>query len=170
MSASMLDREMMRDRFFRAAAGMTAAAVVLLVAAMVGAVRVQGVEAAPPSVSLPDSALRFPAATPAADLAAAVAHDVFADDRQAPAKRYRLPGEAVAVARQPAARPVVLGTAISLNGESFGTAQLPGGQSTIVRVGSKVGEFVVVSIERGRVAFRAADGERFSVDASKPVP
>ena len=165
-----LKREMMRDRLFRVSVVTLALSVVVLLVAIVDAVRVQSVEAAPAPAMIPDSALRFVGAGAAADLAAAAANDLFADDRQAPPKRYRLPGEATDAPRQPAPRPVVLGTALSDDGGSFAICQLVGGQSTVVRAGARIGEFTVVSIERGRVAFRAADGERFSIDASKPVP
>ena len=170
MSTATFNREMMRDRFFRASVVTLVASVVVLLVAIVGAVRVQTVAAAPLPATIPDSALRFVGFGVTADLAAAAANDLFADDRQAPPKRYRLPGEASDTPRQPAPRPVVLGTALSDDGGSFAICQLVGGPSTVVRAGTRIGEFVVVSIERGRVAFRAADGERFSIDASKPVP
>ena len=170
MNTPTLNREMMRDRFFRFSIVTLAAALIVLAVAVVGAVRVQSVEAAPPPVTIPDSALRFADSGAAADLAAAAANDLFADDRQAPAKRYRLPGEANETPRQPAPRPVVLGTALSDDGGSFAICQLVGGQSTVVRAGARIGEFMVVSITRGRVVFRSADGERFTIDASKPVP
>ena len=170
MSTPRFNREMMRDRLFRASVVTLAASVVVFLVAIVDAVRVQPVEAAPAPAMIPDSALRFSGSSVAADLAAAAANDLFADDRQAPATRYRLPGEANDTPRQPAPRPVVLGTALSDDGGNFAICQLVGGQSMVVRAGARIGEFTVVSIERGRVAFRAANGERFSIDASKPVP
>ena len=81
-----------------------------------------------------------------------------------------MPGEVEATPRQPAARPVVLGTVMATDGANFAICQVGGGQSAIVRAGGKVGEFTVVSIERGRVNFRSPDGERISIDASNPVP
>jgi len=170
MTFPSFNRGMLGDPFFRASAVVLAGAVIVFVVALIGAVRVESVDAAPAPASIPDSALRFVAAAAGVDVASAVAKDLFADDRQPPAKRYRLPGEASEVPRQPAPRPLVLGTAISGDGGSFAICQLVGGESTVVRAGARIGEFLVVAIERGRVTFRTADGERFSIDASKPVP
>lgn len=162
--------ETLRERNFRLAIAAVGVAIVVLIVAAVGAVRVPDVAAAPPPPAIADSALRFafPGAGP--DIAAAVAKDLFTDDRRAPIRRYRVPGEADDVPAQAAPRPTVLGTAIAADGAHFATCQLPGGAPTIVRVGSRIGAFTVVAIERGRVTFRDASGERFTLDNSKPVP
>lgn len=160
---------MLRDRLFRAAVAALVIAVLVLTASTVGAVRLDAVPAASASPAIADSALRFSVAGGGPDIAAAVAQDLFTDDRHAPARRYLMPGEPDN-ARQPAPRPVVLGTALSGGGADFAVCQVAGGQSQVVRVGGKIGEFTVVAIERGRVSFRGADGGRFTIDASKPVP
>ena len=170
MSRPLVSREMLRDGAFRSAVVALAVAVVVLVAAGVGALRIAPIAAAPPPPAIADSALRFALAGAGADIATAVASDLFTDDRQAPPRRYRLPGEPETTPRVQAPRPAVLGTAIAADGASFAICQITGGQPTVVRAGAKIGEFTVVSIERGRVSFRAADGERFSIDASKPDP
>ena len=170
MSTPFITREMLRDRTLKVAALLCGVALAVLVVAVVGAVRVEAVAAAPTPVMIPDSALRFMAVEGGVDLAGAVALDLFADDRQAPLKRYKLPGEADDMPRVPAPPPVVLGTALADDGGSFAICQLSGGASTVVRLGARIGEYLVVAIERGRVTFRNADGERLSVDATKPVP
>ena len=170
MNAPMITPDMLRDRWMRAAASLLGAAVIVLIAAIVSAIRVGSVEAAPPATSVADSALHFTASGLPVDIAAAVSRDLFTDDRQAPPRRYRLPGEADAVVHQPAPRPLVLGTAVSADGTSFAMCQTGPTDVVKARVGGKVGEYTVVLIERGRVTFRGVDGERFTVDASKPAP
>ena len=137
---------------------------------VVGAVRVAPVSAAAPPASIPDSALKFALPGAPTDIAAALSRDLFADDRQAPARRYRMPGEADAGSAEVIVRPVVLGTAIAMDGAHFATVRLADGNATIARVGMKFGEYTVVAIERGRVMFRNAVGERVVIDASKPAP
>lgn len=166
----MISREMLRDRWMRAAAAVLGIAAIVLVVAVVGAVRVGEVSAAAPPVSIPDSALKFPMAGPGMDIAQAVSRDLFADDRQAPLQRYRMPGEAEAGQAAPEVRPVVLGTAMAADGAHFATVHLGNDNATIARVGMKVGEYTVVAIERGRVTFRNAVGERVVIEASKPAP
>lgn len=167
MSGAVSLRGVSGDRFFQVAIAVTLLAGVTLIVAITGAVRVQQVSAAPPAPSLPDSALRFVAAGEGVDIAGAVAHDLFTDDRRAPAQRYRLPGEAEAAVREPVPPPTVLGTAIG-SGDDFAICQLSGGQPRIVRVGQAIGGFTVLSIGRMRVVFRSAGGEHLSIDASKP--
>lgn len=170
MIAPTMSREMLRDRGLRAAMAVLGTAVIVLMVAIVGAVRVGSVEAAAQHAVVPDSALQFAPAGQATDIPGAVARDLFTDDRQAPAGRYRLPGESDVAVRAAAPRPVVLGTAITADGTSFAMCQTADATVVKARVGGKVGEYAVVSIERGRVTFRAPDGERFTVDASKPAP
>lgn len=170
MNAPTITRDMLHDRWMQAAAMVLGVSAMVLLVAMVSAIRVGTVEAAPPTVSVAESALQFSAVGQAADIAAAVSRDLFTDDRQAPPRRYRLPGEANAVERQAAPKPLVLGTAISADGSSFAMCQTGPTDVVKVRVGGKVGEYTVVSIERGRVTFRGVEGERFTVDASKPAP
>lgn len=170
MNAPVVTSEMLRNRWMRAAMTLLGVSVIVLIAAIVSAIRVGTVEAAAPATTVADSALRFTAIGQPVDIGAAVARDLFMDDRQAPPKRYRLPGEAATVVRQPSPKPQVLGTAISPDGSSFAMCQTGPTDVIKVRVGGKIGDYTVVSIERGRVTFRGLDGERFTVDASKPAP
>lgn len=170
MSKPFATGQLLRSGFFRGAAFSLGVSLVALATAAVGAVRISDVEAASAPPAIPDSALRFgyPGAGP--NVAGAVANDLFTDDRQAPPRRYLMPGEVDAGVGQPPVRPVVLGTVMASDGAHFAICQVGAGQSTIVRAGGKIGEFTVISIERGRVHFRSPSGERISIDASNPVP
>jgi hypothetical protein len=159
--------EMLRDRLLRVSVGALALAAIVLFASTVGAVRLDAVPGAAPAPAIADSSLRFASATDAPDVATAVAQDLFTDDRHAPPKRYLMPGETDAE-RAPAPRPVVLGTALSPGGGDFAVCQVTGGTPRVVRAGEKIGEFTVVAIARGAVTFRGPDGERFTIEASKP--
>ena len=165
---TLLTHAAMRDSRVRLAGLTVGAALVVLVMAAAGAIRVDPVNAAAPPASVPDSALRFAATAPGADVAGAVARDLFTDDRRPPARRYLMPGENDTPTGGPAPLPAVLGTAIGSDGEHFATALIAGGLPTIVRVGSKIGAYTVVAIERGKVTLRGPDGSRSTIDASKP--
>lgn len=156
------------DGALRAARAFLVVALAVLATAIVEAVRVGTVEAAPAGTAIPEAALRFADAGPAVDVAAANARDPFADDRRAPTRRYRMPGDVDAVATQAAPRPVVLGTAVAPGGTSFAMCQVGPTDVVKVRVGGRVGEYTVVAIARGKVTFRASGGEQFTVEASKP--
>lgn len=132
--------------------------------------QVAEVPAVPAGGTLATDALVAPARPESVDVAAAVALDLFNPDREAPAARYRLPGDPAAVASDapPPARPVVLGTAIASDGSSFATCQLESSRLLMVRVGDKVGSYTVQSIERGRVVFQAPTGERLEILALRP--
>jgi hypothetical protein len=131
------------------------------------------------------TALRVPAVVPAAtsapvrlaggaasekatvDIDGAVQSDLFSPDRSAPDEPFRMPGDAPAQAEATMApRPSVLGTAVSADGSSFATAQLSGGTPRIIRPGDRIGDFTVISIERGHVVFTASNGTRFDIAAT----
>jgi hypothetical protein len=156
------------DRRVRLAGVVLAASLALLLVAVGGAIRVDEVTAAAPPATVPDSALRFAAVGAGTDVAAANARDLFTDDRRPPSRRYLMPGDADVPQGGPPPLPTVLGTAIGSDGQHFAIARLPNGASTIVRANAVIGDYTVVSIERGKVVFRGADGVRFTVDASKP--
>lgn len=170
MIAPRISTASLQDSRVRWAGVALAVALVVLAAATVGAVRVTPVEAAAPAPAVPDSALRFTPVGSGIDVAAAVARDLFTDDRSPPARRYRVPGEGEYAAPEPAPRPVVLGTAIAADGEHFATCQAAGGVPVIVHVGSKIADYTVVNIVRGSVTFRAPDGERFTINAIPSRP
>jgi hypothetical protein len=107
---------------------------------------------------------------PPADVMAAVDKDVFAPDRSAPDAPYRMPGENDG-SDKPAVepmKPIVLGTAVATDGRSFATLQLGDASPTIVHVGDKIGEWVVKSIERGRIVLVGTSGTRADLTVPKP--
>ncbi|MDB4917979.1 MAG: hypothetical protein JWM95_5623 [Gemmatimonadetes bacterium] len=110
----------------------------------------------------------IPARVPA-ELGIAIVNDLFAVDRAEPASPYRLPGEesAAVVAKVAPVLPVVLGTASMGEGRGFATCQLGEGRPVIVRVGDKLGEYTVKSIERGLVAFTTSAGKSLEIPALK---
>ena len=135
------------------------------------ALRLDVVPAAPATVSVVAGALDAPALPAAVDVAAAVSADLFSPDRTAPEVPYRMPGEAVAAAHAPASeppKPVVLGTATAQDGSSFATCQFQSTRLVLVQVGDTIGNYLVKSIERGRVVFATAAGEQFEVLALRP--
>jgi hypothetical protein len=104
----------------------------------------------------------------AADIGSAVERDPFAASRTAPAKRYVLPWEAGETkVAEAAPTPVVLGTAIALDGRNFATCQLGSDHPRIVHVGEKLGGYTVKSITRGRVVFTTSSGNTLDVSALK---
>ncbi len=132
--------------------------------------QVTDVPAAPPGAMLSTEALNAPARPESVDVDAAVSLALFNPDRMAPVARYRLPSDPAAVASDtpPPARPVVLGTAIASDGSSFATCQLESSRLLMVRVGDKVGVYLVKAIERGRVVFQTPAGERLEIQALRP--
>jgi hypothetical protein len=131
------------------------------------AVRIEPTESAPPPTFATNDALaRAPIAVPI-DIGAVVEMNVFSPDREAPARRYSLSGYAPSVPVAPAARPLVLGTAVASGNRSFAVCRMPDGPSTIVYVGDKVGIYTVKSIERNQVVFAAPGEEPFAVNASR---
>src|SRR3970282_2232116 len=123
------------------------------------AVRVADVPDAAQPACVAEGALALRSDVAPVNVRAAVERDLFAPDRSAPAQRYRLPGEDEPSdpAGEPAT-PIVLGTALSGAGRSFATCQLGDDRPIIVRVGEKIGEYTVRTIERGRVVFTTAKG------------
>lgn len=166
----MIDRDLAAWPPFRVALAALALSVAIAAWSLVRAVRIEAVPEAPPPTfaAASDVAARAPRVT--VDVRAAVEKDLFSPDRTAPAERYRVPGEsepAAAVVVE-APKPVVLGTAVSGTGRSFATCQLGDGQPIIVRVGDRIGEYTVKTIERGRVVFTTAKGTLLEVPALKP--
>ena len=70
------------------------------------------------------------------------------------------PGEVPARPARPPAppQPIVLGTALAADGSSFATCQYQSARLLMVRVGDQVGDYVVKTIERGRVVFTTPAG------------
>ncbi|HLA90898.1 MAG TPA: hypothetical protein VJL28_10765 [Gemmatimonadaceae bacterium] len=164
-----MDRELMGWPRFRWASAGLAVAAALATWTLLRAVRVADVPDAAPPAFVAEGALALRSDVAPVNVRAAVERDLFAPDRSAPAQRYRLPGEDEPsdLAGEPAT-PVVLGTAIAGPGRSFATCQLGDDRPIIVRVGDKIGEYTVRTIERGRVVFTTANGSRLEVLALRP--
>lgn len=104
--------------------------------------------------------------------------DLFSAERQAPEAPYRIGNHSTAPSptQAPTAPadevddanglPRVFGTAVDAQGNGFAMAALSGGPTVVVRVGDLLGTYRVLSIERARVFFRDALGQRHIVDAT----
>jgi hypothetical protein len=158
--------------WIRTASVIALASFALFVASLVRALRVAPVQA---SENVAATVLTRSTATPPVpeiDLEAVGANGIFQPDRNALPYRYRMPGESApsnAVIPEPA-KPVVLGTVIATDGGHFATCQLPGGRPTVVRVGDKLGEYTVMTIERNKVVFKNAAGTLMEITATRPGP
>jgi hypothetical protein len=153
----------------RAALFALVAAFGLVVWTFIRAVRVDALPAAPPASLALGSIERF-GERPTAAIQSAVEKNLFSPDREAGAP-YRLPGEADpgshTVAPEPEA-PIVVGTAVGPDGRSFATVVVADSSPRMVRVGEKIGEFTVKSIERSRVVFTSTTGKRLDIKALRP--
>lgn len=163
-------RETFRSPAVRASLAALVAALGLLAWTTTHAFRVEALPDAPQTmVASLDSIGRHGVRAPA-DVESAVEHDVFAPDRSAPGAPYRMPGEALAssapVAESP--KPAVLGTVVATDGRSFATLQLGTDQPKLAHVGDKVGDWVVRSIQRGKVVLVSTAGTRAELTVPKP--
>jgi hypothetical protein len=169
MSSLTIDRELASSPRVRIALVALATSVFLVLAASVRALRVDPPPTAPVASAASGRAKPLPVRGIQIDAEQVVERDIFSVDRSAPAERYPMPGEerevAPVVVTPPAARPVVLGTAVGVDGSAFATVQLPNAPIRIVRVGDKLGVFTVVAITRGTVTFRVADEPPFQINA-----
>jgi hypothetical protein len=114
-----------------------------------------------------------PAAAPAAArVLEAVESDPFHPERRRPADRFRLPGEAIATASDPAppapAPLVLLGTVVLAEGRGFAMCQQGSDQPRIVRVGESLGDYTLRTIEQGRAVFTTRRGEKIELRVPKP--
>jgi len=160
-------REWTRTTGMRMALLALAVAGVLCIVTLVRATRIEPVTPAPATVSIVAGALDAPAAVPAVNVDVAFGADLFAPERKPPASRYRMPGEAAPKSVEEPPKPIVLGTALAADGTSFATCQYQSARLLMVRVGDKVGDYVVKSIERGRVVFATPAGKTFEVLAPR---
>ena len=154
----------------RAAVGLFVASAGIALWTLVHAIRIA------PVPELPEA--QFPgggvlAATPPArnvDVDAAIETDPFAADRSAPERAYRAPGEDgdTDAPKAESAEPVVLGTAVSDAVRSFATVQLGDSHAVILRVGGRIGDYTIKSIERGHVVFTTPSGKKLDIPELKP--
>jgi hypothetical protein len=164
------DREWVSTNAGRAAIVALALSLMVALWTLAHAIRIEPVpEGSAPQFSA-GGALTTPTTAPRINVAAAVDADPFAPDRNAPETRYRAPSEESdeTAPKQAPVEPVVLGTAASDAAHGFATVQLADGPATIVRVGDKIGEYTVKSIERGHVVFATASGKKLDIPELKP--
>ena len=166
----MSDREWVSTNAGRGAIAALALSLLVALWTLAHAIRIEAVPEGPAPQFSVGGALATPAAAPPTDVAAAVDADPFAPDRNAPETRYRAPSEEneEAAAKPAPVEPVVLGTAVSDAAHGFATVQLADGPATIVRVGDKIGEYIVKSIERGHVVFTTPSGKKLDIPELKP--
>jgi len=161
--------EMTKTRGLQLATGALAISAAVFLWALVGAVRAEPLPAATPMAPANVDAMKRLPMHPPVDVQAAVEKDLFADDRAAPAVPYRMPGEESQNAQPKAtpAKPTLMGTAIAEDGRSFATLQLSD-TTRLVHVGSKLGEWIVRSIARGKVVLETNDGARAELAVPHP--
>jgi hypothetical protein len=103
----------------------------------------------------------------------AVERDPFSPSRQAPATRYGvapIAGAGVAVAANVVAERAavrLVGTVLDANGESFVLCQLGSAPARILRVGQKLGTYVLKSIAQGAATFVTDGGDRIELRVPK---
>jgi hypothetical protein len=154
----------------RGAIGALAISAIVALWTLVHAIRIEQVPEGPAPQFSVGGALTAPAQSPSISVAAAVDADPFAPDRNAPETRYRAPSEESeeTAAKSAPVEPVVLGTGASDPAHGFATVQLGDGPASIVRVGDKIGEYTVKSIERGHVVFTTPSGKKLDIPELKP--
>jgi hypothetical protein len=162
-------RGLMRYPGLRAAIGLLVVSIIVTIWTLANAVRVEAVPNVPSSNVASLQGTHGPRRA-RADIANVVDNDLFSADRSAPDTPYRMPGDPDPNER-PAAlpdKPVLLGTGIATDHRNFATVQLGADRPTLVRVGDKIGQWVVRAIERGKITLVTATGAK--VDISVPRP
>lgn len=127
------------------------------------AARLDAVPVAPAPTFATEAALAPRPSPQVVDVNGVVGLNIFAPERRAPQRRYRLTGYAEVPQTPPPPEPVVLGTSVADGGRSFAFATVGGGAPRIVRVGDTIEGYTVRSIERGVVVFTTPGGERLTV-------
>ena len=166
----MSDREWTGTTGGRASLVLLAASTGVALWTLVHAVRIAPVPELPEAQFPGGGVLAAAAPARAVDVDAAVETDPFAADRSAPERAYRAPGEESgdAAPKADVVEPVVLGTAVSDAVRSFATVQLGDGHAVIMRVGGRIGEYTIKSIERGHVVFTTPSGKKLDIPELKP--
>jgi len=154
----------------RVAIGVLVISVALVTWTLAQALRSQPLTDTPPTTVASLEMITHGSARPPADIETAVDKDLFAADRSAPDAPYRMPGESDGKEKSTVEpmKPIVLGTAVATDGRSFATLQLGDASPTIVRVGDKIGEWVVKAIERGKIVLVSTAGTRADLTVPKP--
>jgi hypothetical protein len=163
-------REWSKTPGMRIALAALAVAVVVTAWTLVHAFRAPPLPGTPPTTVASLETMNRGLVRPPADIQAAAENDLFSSDRSAPSVPYRMPGESGPDDKPTveAQRPIVLGTAVATDGRHFATVQLGDAHPTLVHVGDKIGEWVVRSIERGKIVLVSSNGTRVDVTVPKP--
>lgn len=158
-----------RTPALKAASAIAALAGLLFVWSLVRALAPDELPRATP-VSVASLDVKRAPVRPIADVQAAVENDLFSPDRTAPSEPYRMPGEAGPddKPRVEPQKPVVLGTAVASDGRHFATLRLGDASPQLVRVGDRIGEWVVRAISRGKVVIESTEGARAELAVPKP--
>jgi hypothetical protein len=149
----------------RAAQIACAIALAVLLWALLTASRIEVSEARPGSSVASATGDVATATVSDAEFTHAVATDLFADDRAAPAVRYRI-GATVTKAATFVAPIVVApqlqlsGTVVAADGRSFAMCQLGAEPAKIVYVGQRIGTFTLRSVSQGSAVFTDESGKR----------
>lgn len=155
------------SRSIRWALGGLGVALALGAYATVRAVRLDAVaETGTVMIDTAAALARQPTRAPS-DIDAGVAKDPFSSFRAPPMRRYVMPSDVEEAPVVEAARPMVLGTAISIDGRSFAICQLGTDRPRTVHVGDVLGEHTVKAISKGSVVFTRL-GKDFTVPALRP--
>lgn len=160
----MMDRELLSARPVQLALVGLALAIGFTGWSLARAVRIEPIPAGAPLRFNTAGAVMTPDSTTLPDVVSVVSLNVFAPERTAPARRYRLAG----YTERPAAelpKPYVLGTAVSTPARTFAMVKVGDSKVQIMHVGETIAGYTVKSIERGLVVFTAPTGERLAISA-----
>ncbi len=154
----------------RAATGVLAVSVIVTTWTLVNALRAEAIPEVPPSSFASLQGITHGQKRARADIATVVENDLFSADRSAPDTPYRMPGDpdpnekAVALPE----KPLLLGTGVATDHRNFATVQLGADRPTLVRVGDKIGLWVVRSIERNKITLVTATGAKVDIGVPRP--
>ena len=162
-----MDRGLLSARSVQVALGTLVLAIVFTGWSVMRAVRIDPVPAGAPLRFSTAGAVMMPDSTTPPDVVSVVSMNVFAPERTAPARRYRLAGYAQEKPGSEPPKPVVLGTAISTPTRSFAMIRVGDSKVQVMHVGEAIAGYTVRSIERGLVVFTASTGERLAISAVK---
>jgi hypothetical protein len=164
----MSPRLWMKHPGVRGATALLAVSVLVTIWTLVNALRVEAIPDVPAANVASLQGITHGQKRARTDIANVVENDLFSADRSAPDMPYRMPGDpdpnekAVALPE----KPVLLGTGTATDHHNFATVQLGGDRPTLVRVGDKIGQWVVRAIERGKITLVTATGAK--VDITNP--
>jgi hypothetical protein len=163
-------RAVLNTRAMRVAVTALVVAIALVLWTLTRALRSEPLPDTPPTTVASLEAIGTHSPRAPADIEPAVDKDLFAADRSAPDAPYRMPGESDGKEKSTVEpmKPVVLGTAVATDGRSFATLQLGDASPALVRVGDKIGEWVVKAIERGKIVLVSTSGTRADLTVPKP--